>query len=100
MATVRAALEDAEARLKDIARLSNGEDEEIYQRAYYGNQTRALQLLAKGGESATWNGEVVTGYPWRENHSFLPRGVNGLDRTLCARCGRDDRDQIHNGSLA
>jgi hypothetical protein len=89
----RAALEDAEARLKDISSLANGESEEIYTRAYYGNQTRALKALRECGTA-----DKVPGYPWRESHSFLPR--MGLDRHLCARCGNDERDQIHNGSLS
>jgi hypothetical protein len=99
--TARAALVDAEARLKDIARLSNGENEEIYQRAYYGNQTRALREIAEGAPIRTdWAGGKVDGYPWQENHSFLPKGMVSPDNVTCARCGNSERDQIHNGSLA
>jgi hypothetical protein len=40
------------------------------------------------------------GIPITVNHVFKPRGVNGVDRMICRECGREERDQIHNGSLA
>lgn len=39
------ALEDAHARLVDVARMANGRDEEIYRRAYPGGAARAIAAV-------------------------------------------------------